>query len=258
MKLLVIILCLFSERYLIHNVSDKRFFWFSKYFEAMTSKLKNHEISFVNQALSLSFVIVPLVILCACLLFILGPILWGVVGFVLHLIILYYCLGPENPFYPIKNDPIKPHQEEVNPNYEVAVGEYFSKVNGSLFAVIFWYVILGPIGALFYRLASLCQEYVMTGLAAKKLTDILDWLPARLTALCYLLVGNFQRGINLLIGQFFSAPQENKLLLERVGLLAVKSHDKDKVMMPQAENLVTHAVILYLLFLAVFTLISWL
>lgn len=64
-----------------------------------------------------------------------------------------------------------------------------------LFAVLFWFVILGPAGALVYRLAALDRASLRVeapseaqGLA---LVHWLDWLPARLTGLGFALVADF-------------------------------------------------------------------
>lgn len=62
-------------------------------------------------------------------------------------------------------------------------------------AVLFWFVILGPFGAVLYRLTtSLRKEptgYVAYDGAAVVLHGILNWVPARVTALGYAVTGNF-------------------------------------------------------------------
>jgi AmpE protein len=63
------------------------------------------------------------------------------------------------------------------------------------FAVIFWFLALGPIGALAYRLSQncarseiLCEEDSQLAL---RVVHYLDWIPARLLALAFALTGNF-------------------------------------------------------------------
>ncbi|KTD22821.1 inner membrane protein AmpE [Legionella lansingensis] len=249
MKLFVIVLCLLSERYLIHAVSHNRFYWFSSYFAAISQKWVAAETSFLIQASVLALVVLIPVVIVWLLLYIFGHLLFGFIGFLLNLVIFYYCLGPQNPFYPVRSE------EQEN---ETMVGDYFAKVNGELFAVIFWYIVAGPIGILVYRLISLCSEQSLTAKLAQTITDVLDWIPARLTLLLYLLVGNFQRGIGFFMGMFFASPEKNDDLLSQGGLLAARTNETETVILPYAENLMEQALVVYLVFLALFTLTSWL
>jgi AmpE protein len=64
----------------------------------------------------------------------------------------------------------------------------------SFFAVIFWYLLLGPMAALAYRLLALCAEHAEQPALrerAVQLRHAFDWLPARVLASSFALVGNF-------------------------------------------------------------------
>lgn len=75
-----------------------------------------------------------------------------------------------------------------------------TEFNDRTFAVIFWFVVLGPLGAILYRCASLMRTQPLPDMAgaasfheaAARLQGILAWLPARLLVLGFALAGSFE------------------------------------------------------------------
>lgn len=249
MKLLVIVLCLLGERFLVHAASHKRFNWFSVYINSVARLLS--KISLLSSPwIILAFILLPFVGIVFFTLYFFSSSVYGTVGLLLNLIVVYCCIGPGNPFYPV-------HASADDGASRDKVAEYLEQANGQLFAVLFWYIILGPLAALIYRFISQSRHQQLLNKAASRLTNLLDWLPARMTVLLYLLVGNFQAGLRDFSKLFFKTPSNNQTLLGVCGLQALNTSEAESAKMAQAEKLVEHAVILLLVSLAFFTLAAW-
>ncbi len=73
--------------------------------------------------------------------------------------------------------------------------------NERIFAVLLWFVVLGPMGAILYRVTSLARQHGSVedegefASAAVRLQGILDWVPSRLIALGFALAGSFEDAV---------------------------------------------------------------
>ncbi|MEJ2620978.1 MAG: adenosylcobinamide-phosphate synthase CbiB [Candidatus Thiodiazotropha sp.] len=76
--------------------------------------------------------------------------------------------------------------------------------NDSTFGTLFWFMLAGAPGALLYRLSNTLdamwgyrnQHYHEFGWAAARLDDLLNYVPARLTALSYALLGDTNQALH--------------------------------------------------------------
>jgi len=106
------------------------------------------------------------------------------------------------------------------------------QANNRLFAVIFWFVLLGPFGAWSYRVTDLIRQRAVFSSsrddgrhklrkaadAARLLHGLLAWLPARLTALGFALAGSFDSALTAWRSTKDQEPlKQSELLLARVG-----------------------------------------
>ena len=81
--------------------------------------------------------------------------------------------------------------------------------NDCLFASLFWYAVFGPAGAVIHRLTNTLdamwgyktERFIDFGWAAARLDDLLGWIPARLTALCFALSGSFRNALQAVRNQ---------------------------------------------------------
>jgi cobalamin biosynthesis protein CobD/CbiB len=87
---------------------------------------------------------------------------------------------------------------------KLAIEEGLTAAHRQLFGVMFWFIVLpGPAGAVLYGLAAMLnekwgrggEEYVEFGSFARKAFDVLDWIPSRLTAITFAIVGDFEDAI---------------------------------------------------------------
>ena len=80
----------------------------------------------------------------------------------------------------------------------VAIEEGVVDSHRHVFGVLFWYTVLpGPCGAVLYRFAVLLREHWEArvdgfGIMSRQAFNVLDWVPARLTAIGFAVVGNFE------------------------------------------------------------------
>ena len=142
-------------------------------------------------------------------------------SFVLNLIILVYCLKPNE--YNKKIEDIKfsiEHEKDIpeddrlkyliasisekksNDNITEIINNLFYNSTRSIFTVLFWFLVLGPAGCLGY----IVLDYFIYGndiridqKSKKKLKIIfglIEYIPARLSAFSFAIVGNFENSLN--------------------------------------------------------------
>lgn len=158
------------------------------------------------------------------------------------------------------------------------------QANNRLFAVIFWFVLLGPLGAWTYRVIDMIRRCAVFAAArneeasgtSERMRDAavflhgwFAWIPARLTAIGYAAAGNFDPALGAWRApteQKSDSPSEyNEHLLARVGVGALAlGDDADEDLVSRgvrgataANQLVFRLLLIWAVVIAAMTLYGW-
>lgn len=134
---------------------------------------------------------------------------FGLVEFLFAVVVLYYCWGPRDLERDVEAVDKAPdgaarlaaaqalrrdgENTELPFAAENLVAATFESALTRWFGVLFWFILIGPCGALLYRLAQLLAAAPAAdeSALARKFAALLDWMPAHLMALALALASNF-------------------------------------------------------------------
>lgn len=110
--------------------------------------------------------------------------------------------------------------------------EALLRIGGQLVAVLFWFAVFGVMGAVLYRVAARLNRlwghrdarFIRFGWASAMLFKALDWLPARLCALTYALLGNTGQALTSWrsFAKHWPSPNAGALIAAGAGALDVR------------------------------------
>ncbi len=217
--------------------------------------------------------LIPVVILAAVLvlpvflvIFGLGGTLAGFTYLILAIVVLFFSLGPKDIGEEVdeycKALESEDEGEIQNAAKAIVEGEVPTdarqriqrveesvcvQANNRLFAVVFWFVLLGPLAAWAYRVTDVIRRRTVFNAARETETDgngnalmvrdaavmlhgWLAWIPARLTAVGYATAGHFDEAIAAMRApteqREATTSEKSENLLARVGTAALALGDK--------------------------------
>ena len=160
----------------------------------------------------IALALVPVLLVVALLQWLLDGPLYGLPGLLFDIVVLVYAWGPRDLDVDVEAI-IDAHDaptrraaiarlgltgEAAALDGPALVEAVFANALRRWFGVLFWFLLLGPVGALLYRLSALAVDgESATGLpeqtrvGARALVTALDWPVAQLMTLAMALVGNF-------------------------------------------------------------------
>lgn len=286
MALIAILLSLTLERLLGALEGLRNFRWLS----AWSAWVRRHlpdESPWQGGAGVVALLLPPL--LLVALLFALLDSIWLPLSFLAGVMVLLYCMGPrdleaeveafiearerddeESALWHASTLLGTPVPDNSRALTRTMMENILVEANARLIGVFFWFTLLGPLGAMLYRLAALLQraEDERGGGLADALQGvmrILDWVPARLCAIGYALSGNFVEAVQGWRDDAGKWADTNRGVLLASGLGAMNQMDEERAeeeVSPERETarindtlaLVRRMVLVQLAFLALLTL----
>lgn len=159
-------------------------------------------------------------------------------GFIFSIVILTYCLGPKDQHQLVHQyldaeenadqETARSSLQEIFPNKNLEslpddtasrsrmlIESILTQTHDQLLAILFWFVVLGPMGAVLYRLTLELLQNVQTAnetadsettggdtndtefsAAVARLYYLLAWIPSHLAALSYAVMGSFVHALH--------------------------------------------------------------
>jgi len=217
MILITLVLALLAERFLGQYHYLRSYDWFNRYVSAVRARLG--ATAFWDGPVGVIATLAVPLFAVGLMQALLHGVLLSLLGLVFGVVVLLYCLGPrdldaEAEAYcaAVEAGDAARAQSSASEllGYDappdpwtrsrVVTDAVLAQCNERLFAVLFWYALLGPLGAVLFRLAVMLPDSLRPAdaegagyiAAARRLHEILAWLPARLVALSYALSGSFE------------------------------------------------------------------
>lgn len=285
MKIIIMLFCLGLDRYLSVGSMLHRFAWFDRYLNYLYQLCaKNNVLGLAKGILAISVVILPIPLLAAIANTLFSSKANGLISFLIGFATLLYTLGPADLYNEVQSyanaavrgGNLLPEQPAhniiggdltapVNAGFSQAI---FSQANEKMFGVLFWFGILGPFGALLYRMTALLYQaaqhiespyHVFIDKIAG-LYGVINWPCSRFFSLLYGLAGNFTKSFACWRQHAWSGTEKNQQLLIECGQIALDTEAANAEGLAEHDAvlaLVDRTLIVFLVIVVIFTLGAW-
>lgn len=262
MHLIALLIGLFIERLATHWFRWRRMRWLDRIVDLGFRQAER--VANWPSIIPVILLVLVLVLPVFGVIFSLGSTLYGLADLLLAIVVLLFSLGPrdigeeideycralesedqeqiQHATKAIVEGDVPDDERERIDRVEEAV---CIQANNRLFAIVFWFVVLGPLAAWTYRVTDLIRRRAVFTAArdeegagnAARIRDAavmihgwFAWIPARLTAVGYATAGNFDEAFAALRApsaeRDASTSEHSEHLLARVGLAALSIQDK--------------------------------
>ena len=236
MTFIITLIALMMERF-FHWHHLRHWRWFLKYEQWLSMQIGR-----LPATLRLIINVVPPLIVVGLIAWFVKGWFYGILQLAFGVVVLLYCLGPDNLWVQVYQNTQDMNKEDPNlvidrvkNDFNIATPEnaqqfhlafvraIFIAAHERIFSVIFWFVILGPLGAVLYRLIELFTVRTELGLdhVAGKVKSILDWLPIRVFTFLFALGGHFREVCATWKKDAFKGVETNESLITDCGIAAL-------------------------------------
>jgi len=279
MIFLSIVITLVLDRVFTQLQTFRQFKWLQDYAAWMDDVLS---ISRLPAWVSLAVLLMPLLLVLSFVQGIFANGLFGLFALAFNVVVLFLCFGPmdvdqqvDDYLHSIDTGDEQERIKAASALRETSVDADISNQAGQvvnailaashrrIFACLFWFVLLGPLGAVFYRLVEQGFALSLKDSALSKLKEkfqdllgYLEWVPARLTVAAFMLGGHFEgafSGYRKAANDYVDIDEANQQILAASGrgaiqVSAVKSDSDASDQVKKARGLVLRSLVVWLLF----------
>lgn len=211
MAFLVLLITLGCYKFLGLRVDREFDGWFFQLAGRMDSMFKDYP-----QVATLLTLLLP-ILLAGFILNLLEDSLFGLMGVAVHVLLLFYAMGRDNLLQCTQEYLNRWHKGDAQAAYHFAAEHFNTQENieasdlaslqrevragilyqwfEQVFLVLFWYLLAGPLVALFIRLICLYDQWLKASEDKQsmplQLLHAIEWLPVRALGLTFTIAGNF-------------------------------------------------------------------